>query len=68
MRAVRNPPKFWQRPVRVQVIPHTRVRVGSQNRGDVSLRMTLHGTSNTIKPTKNAVSAARNWFPARFEL
>ena len=49
-RAETNPGKFWVTPVRVVITPHARARVGSQNRGVVSLSKILHGTSNKTKP------------------
>lgn len=58
-RMTKKPGRLCTTPCSVVTIPQMTVRVGSQNLGEVRLRMMLQGTSKRMYPTKNRVSPVR---------
>ena len=63
-RTMKKPVRLEMTPWRVVTTPQMTVMVGSQNLGEVRLRIMLQGTSKRMYPTKKSVNPVRYWFPA----
>lgn len=58
---MRNPVRFWTTPKSVATIPHAMVKVGSQSRGVVRLRMMLHGIWRLVSAHTAAYMCLGTW-------